>query len=88
MGREEQQVSLLVVTSCTYKRRVSRFFSQDRRVRVLAYPLSCIETDFGGGHRDLAQLEKMRLLGMKAEDEYKLTAMREYVSKLAAARQR
>lgn len=38
-------------------------------------------------YRDLAQLEKMRSLGMKPEDEYKLTAMREYISKLAAARQ-
>lgn len=37
--------------------------------------------------RDNAQLEKMRQLGMKPEDEYKLSAMREYISKLAVARQ-
>ncbi|GAA5903427.1 ubiquitin-binding serine/threonine protein kinase VPS15 [Sporobolomyces salmoneus] len=36
---------------------------------------------------DHAQLEKMRLLGMKPEDEYKLSAMRDYINKLAAARQ-
>lgn len=38
-------------------------------------------------YRDHAQLEKMRQLGMKAEDEYKLSAMRDYINKLAAARQ-
>ena len=33
-------------------------------------------------------MEKMRLLGMKLpEDEAKLTQMREYISKLAIARQ-
>lgn len=37
--------------------------------------------------RDHAQLERMRQLGMKAEDEYKLSAMRDYINKLAAARQ-
>ncbi|GAA5899743.1 hypothetical protein JCM5296_004211 [Sporobolomyces johnsonii] len=36
---------------------------------------------------DHAQLEKMRQLGMKPEDEYKLSAMRDYIAKLAAARQ-
>ncbi|GAA5975499.1 hypothetical protein JCM5350_002632 [Sporobolomyces pararoseus] len=36
---------------------------------------------------DHAQLEKMRQLGMKPEDEYKLSAMRDYINKLAAARQ-
>jgi hypothetical protein len=38
-------------------------------------------------HRDHAQLEKMRQLGMKPEDEYKLSSMRDYINKLAAARQ-
>ncbi|GAA5898472.1 hypothetical protein JCM8208_006993 [Rhodotorula glutinis] len=36
---------------------------------------------------DHAQLERMRQLGMSVEDEYKLSAMREYVAKVAAARQ-
>ncbi|GAA5967346.1 hypothetical protein JCM11641_000519 [Rhodosporidiobolus odoratus] len=36
---------------------------------------------------DHAQLEKMRQLGMSVEDEYKLSAMREYIAKVAAARQ-
>ena len=38
-------------------------------------------------YRDHAQLEKMRQLGMKPEDEYKLSTMREHISKLAQARQ-
>lgn len=37
--------------------------------------------------RDHAQLEKMRQLGMKPEDEFKLSMMREYISKLAISRQ-
>jgi len=41
----------------------------------------------GMSDRDHAQLEKMRQLGMKPEDEYKLSAMRDYINKLAAARQ-
>ncbi|ORY82386.1 Other/VPS15 protein kinase [Leucosporidium creatinivorum] len=36
---------------------------------------------------DHAQLEKMRQLGMKPEDEFKLSMMREYISKLAISRQ-
>ncbi|GAA5934969.1 ubiquitin-binding serine/threonine protein kinase VPS15 [Sporobolomyces koalae] len=36
---------------------------------------------------DHAQLEKMRQMGMRAEDEYKLGAMRDYINKLASARQ-
>lgn len=38
-------------------------------------------------YRDHAQLEKMRQLGMKPEDEFKLSMMREYISKLAISRQ-
>lgn len=37
--------------------------------------------------RDSAQLEKMRQLGMKPEDEYKLGAMRDHIAKVASARQ-
>lgn len=40
-----------------------------------------------GVRRDHAQLEKMRQLGMSVEDEYKLSALREYIAKVAAARQ-
>ncbi|GAA5884630.1 hypothetical protein JCM6882_005326 [Rhodosporidiobolus microsporus] len=36
---------------------------------------------------DHAQLDKMRQLGMSVEDEYKLSAMREYIAKVATARQ-
>ncbi|GAA6055457.1 hypothetical protein JCM3770_002836 [Rhodotorula araucariae] len=36
---------------------------------------------------DHAQLERLRGLGMSVEDEYKLSAMREYIAKVAAARQ-
>ncbi|GAA5855478.1 hypothetical protein JCM8547_007849 [Rhodosporidiobolus lusitaniae] len=36
---------------------------------------------------DHAQLEKMRQLGMSVEDEYKLSTLREYIAKVAAARQ-
>ncbi|KAM0754729.1 Other/VPS15 protein kinase [Meredithblackwellia eburnea MCA 4105] len=36
---------------------------------------------------DLAQLEKLRGLGMKPEDEYKLSTMRDHIIKLAQARQ-
>lgn len=37
--------------------------------------------------RDHAQLERLRQLGMSIEDEYKLTAMRDYVAKVASSRQ-
>lgn len=37
--------------------------------------------------RDHAQLEKLRQAGMTPEDEFKLAVMREYVAKLATARQ-
>lgn len=36
--------------------------------------------------RDHAQLDKMRQLGMKPEDEFKLSMMREHISKLASSR--
>ncbi|GAA6014207.1 hypothetical protein JCM11491_004137 [Sporobolomyces phaffii] len=36
---------------------------------------------------DHAQFEKMRQLGMKPEDEFKLSAMKDYINKLSAARQ-
>lgn len=37
--------------------------------------------------RDNSQLERMRLLGMKPEDESKLSTLRDYIAKLALARQ-
>ncbi|BGP23345.1 other/VPS15 protein kinase [Rhodotorula toruloides] len=36
---------------------------------------------------DHAQLERLRQLGMSVEDEYKLTAMRDYIAKVASSRQ-
>ena len=38
-------------------------------------------------HRDEKYLDKLRSIGMTQDDEYKLTAMREYIWKLSRARQ-
>ncbi|GAA6060755.1 hypothetical protein JCM10212_006735 [Sporobolomyces blumeae] len=60
----------------------SNFWSASRTPAKGAPRDAGVRTD-----EDHAQLEKMRQLGMKPEDEYKLSAMRDYVHKLALARQ-
>lgn len=59
----------------------------DECVELLYFPGLLQLLMIGMSDRDHAQLEKMRQLGMKPEDEYKLSAMRDYINKLAAARQ-
>ncbi|BGP38644.1 Serine/threonine-protein kinase [Rhodotorula kratochvilovae] len=63
----------------------SHFWSQSRASSATAKGAprdASVRTD-----EDHAQLERMRGLGMSVEDEYKLSAMREYIAKVAAARQ-
>ncbi|KAG0667566.1 Serine/threonine-protein kinase [Rhodotorula mucilaginosa] len=60
----------------------SNFWSLNRAPAKGAPREAGVRTD-----EDHAQLEKMRQLGMSVEDEYKLSALREYIAKVAAARQ-
>ncbi|GAA5975929.1 hypothetical protein JCM10908_005330 [Rhodotorula pacifica] len=60
----------------------SNFWSLNRTPAKGAPRDAGVRTD-----EDHAQLEKMRQLGMSVEDEYKLSALREYIAKVAAARQ-
>ncbi|GAA6002182.1 hypothetical protein JCM10207_003113 [Rhodosporidiobolus poonsookiae] len=60
----------------------SNFWSLSRGPAKRAPREASVRTD-----EDHAQLEKMRQLGMSNEDEYKLSALREYIAKVAAARQ-
>ncbi|KAI5479132.1 hypothetical protein MNV49_003992, partial [Pseudohyphozyma bogoriensis] len=60
----------------------SQFWSPVRAPTKGAPREASIRTD-----EDHNQLEKLRQLGMKPEDEYKINMMREYISKLATARQ-